>query len=297
MNLTTNNPNNPMNTSLIEIVEQSGLEKTQAQTILDKFTEFFDKAKVWEAKARKIVVTEETQVSVMKEAREARLALKEIRVEAEKVRKELKERSVREGKAIDGIANVIKALVVPIEEYLEKQEKFAEFKATERKESVNAERISQLQQYVPDTNMYNLKDMSEEGFQGLLKSSMFAFNTHKEAEAQAEVARVAKAQADAIENERIRQQNAELRAAADAKEKETQKERAEQQQKLDAEKAIAKKAQDELEQKLDAMKKKINLSPEFIKQLKVLLEFAERWNKQDKEVEVAEAISYLENSL
>ena len=43
-----------------------------------------------------------------------------------KVRKELKEESLRKGKAIDGVANIIKFLIEPVEKYLEDQEKFIE---------------------------------------------------------------------------------------------------------------------------------------------------------------------------
>src|ERR1039457_5062030 len=106
-----------------KVIEGSRLEKTKSQYIFEQFAGFFHAAKEWEIKAREIVITDESETSKMKQAREARLALKDIRVNAEKVRVSLKEQSLREGKAIDGVANVIKALIVPIEEYLEKQEK------------------------------------------------------------------------------------------------------------------------------------------------------------------------------
>src|SRR5688500_1953702 len=118
---------------LIQIVESSGLEKTKADFILEKFQGHFKLAAEWEKKSKAIVVTDVNQVAEMKMAREGRLYLKKVRVEVEHARKELKEQSIREGKAIDGISNVLKALIEPIEEYLEKQEKFAEIKAAEEK--------------------------------------------------------------------------------------------------------------------------------------------------------------------
>lgn len=128
-------PNNPLAT----IVEESGLENAKAQVILNKFQDYFTIAADWEKKARAIKVTNENQVDDMKLARTGRLMLREKRLTIENTRKELKEQSLREGKAIDGIANVLKSLIVPIEEYLEKQEKFAEFKEAERKELVRIE--------------------------------------------------------------------------------------------------------------------------------------------------------------
>lgn len=52
-------------------------------------------------------------------ARAARLSIKQLRVNAEKRRKELKEDSLRMGKAIDGANNILLALIVPIERRLE----------------------------------------------------------------------------------------------------------------------------------------------------------------------------------
>ena len=111
------------------LVRDSGLEQTKAQVLLDKFTGYFQIASDWEKKAKVIVVTDAGQKAEMEMARVGRLFLREKRIQIERTRKELKEQSLREGKAIDGIANVLKAVIVPIEEYLGAQEKFVEIKA------------------------------------------------------------------------------------------------------------------------------------------------------------------------
>lgn len=113
-----------MSGELITIVNDSGLEKTKADFILEKFQDYFKLAAEWEKKARDIVVTSDEQKPEMEMARVGRLFLKEKRVTIEKTRKELKEQSLREGKAIDGIANVLKGLIEPIERYLDEQENF-----------------------------------------------------------------------------------------------------------------------------------------------------------------------------
>jgi hypothetical protein len=150
------------------VVKESGLETTQATNILKKFNTFFEQAKEWEEKARGLVVKDETEVEKMAQAREARLVLKKIRTDAESVRKEMKEEYIRTGKAIDGVANVIKALIVPIEEHLEKQEKFIENAIKEKADKTKADRIEQMLKYVEDVSVYNLDGMSDEVFANLL---------------------------------------------------------------------------------------------------------------------------------
>ena len=112
------------NNQLITIVNKSGLEKTKAEYILEKFQDYFKIASEWETRAKGIVVTSDDQTVDMEMARVGRLFLREKRITIEKTRKELKEQSLREGKAIDGIANVLKALIEPIEKYLDNQENF-----------------------------------------------------------------------------------------------------------------------------------------------------------------------------
>lgn len=116
---------------LVVMVQETGLDKTKADYIIENFQTYFSLAAEWERRAKEIVVTDESQKDVMAIARIGRLALREKRVALEKQRKKLKEQSLREGKAIDGIANVLKALIEPIEEYLDKQEHFVEYKKAE----------------------------------------------------------------------------------------------------------------------------------------------------------------------
>jgi hypothetical protein len=124
---------------LAKIVSESGLEKSKADVLLASFEDYFKIAGEWERKAHALVVTDDSQKAEMKMAREGRLFLKEKRVSLEKTRKALKEQSLREGKAIDGIANVIKALIVPIEEHLDAQEHFVERREAAKQEAIRLE--------------------------------------------------------------------------------------------------------------------------------------------------------------
>lgn len=120
-----------MEDKLSVLVKDSGLEKTKAQVLLDNFSDYFQIASDWEKKAKAIVVSNADQKAEMQMARTGRLFLRDKRIAIEKTRKELKEESLRESKAIDGIANVLKSVIVPIEEYLERQEKYVEIKEAE----------------------------------------------------------------------------------------------------------------------------------------------------------------------
>lgn len=139
--LTTVNPNGgQMETQLTKLM--TGLNQEKSSVLLAKFSDFETIAEKWKAEAVQIVVTDESQTKEMERAREGRLILKDKRTSIERTRKMLKEESLRTGQAIDKIAKYLTSLIEPIEEYLEKQEKFVEFKrAAELKEKLEKERI------------------------------------------------------------------------------------------------------------------------------------------------------------
>lgn len=248
-----------MSTELIKITETSGLEKPKAQHILEQFEGFFKEAEKWRDEARAIVITDVSQKKEMKKARETRLALKDIRVNAEKARVRLKEQSLREGKAIDGIANVIKAVIVPVEQYLEDQEKFAERKEEQRKEKLFQERISRLSQYVPDISLYNIKEMSDEVFEKLLETSRISHEAVIESQKKAEAERLEREAAERKEQERIKLENESLKKEAGERERALEKERAKAaeekrfaEEQARKERAAREKAESELRAKQEA---------------------------------------------
>lgn len=181
---------NTENNELVLIAQDAQLEKSQVENLLQSFSKNFQEAKKIASEVKSIVVTDETQVELMNKAREARLSLKNIRVEVEKTRIGLKEQSLREGKAIDGMANIIKALVIPVEEHLQKQEDFVKLRESEAAAKKYADRIEKLSQLVDDISLYNVKDMTDGAFENLVKSSTEAREAKKQAELKAEADRV-----------------------------------------------------------------------------------------------------------
>jgi hypothetical protein len=139
-------------TELAFIVADTGLEKETANMIVARFVQFMEQIAEWETKAKTLVVTDVAQIEEMRQAREARLILKNIRVDADKVRKELKEDSLRYGRAVQSVYNAIESRISPIEDHLMNQEKFAEIQESKRLNALRTtrqEELSEYREYVP----------------------------------------------------------------------------------------------------------------------------------------------------
>lgn len=279
--------------ALEAFVVQNGLDKNQSQHILEQFNSFFNQAAEWEAKAKSLNVTDVSQVREMQMARTARLALRDIRTGTEKVRKDLKERSLREGKAIDGIANVIKALVIPIEEHLEKQEKFIELKEQERKEKLRLDRTEKLSQYTVDSGIYPLGEMSEQAFEDLIFGFKQAKLKREQEEKERAEAEIARQKAEAEERERIRIENERLKKEAEQHERQLAIERAkaaEEQKRHDElmeaqrkqAEAVKKKAEAEAKKIKDAAEAKLKAEREQREKAEAELKATQEKERQEK---------------
>lgn len=241
-----------MTNKLSQIVKTADLEKGKADQLMKTFGGFYQEARGVVEEYKDLQVKSVDDSETMQTAREARLKLRKIRVEADKTRKSLKEQSIREGRAIQGVYNIIEYLIKPVEEKLLEQEKYAERIQAEQDAKVEAERHAKLSKYTDDADLQSLhpKDLSSESFEKLLETYRFAFEAKKKAEAEAEKERLEKIEAEKKEQERIRKENERLKAEAEKREKAEAKKRAEEAKKLAAEK----KAREEAEAKLKAEK-------------------------------------------
>jgi hypothetical protein len=249
---------------LLQIIKRSGLEIQTGEYIKEKFLPFFEQAQYWKDKAESLVITDVSQVHEMKMAREARLALRDIRINSDKTRKELKEDSLRYGKAVQGVYNVIEYLITPIEKHLEEQEKFAEIQEAKRKAQLKAWRETELEPYkefIPYG--IDLANMPEESFSTFLKTVKIQMREKILEEERLEQERLLKAKAEAEERERINKENerlkkvmAEEKAKADAELKiireNARKEKEAADAKLKLEQAAKAKLEAELKAKADA---------------------------------------------
>jgi hypothetical protein len=258
-----------MDKELQVVLKENGIEQAESDQLLEGFKAFLERVKILKDKAVAIVVKDASEVDKMKEARLVRLELKDIRVKAENVRKERKEFFLRGGRAVDAVANIVKAAVVPLEEHLDKQEKFVERLEEERKDKVNNERIAALTPYVTDITMFNLRDMTEGAFDILLKGSRTAWEDQDRANKKDAADRKAKEEADKLENERIRKENEKLKADKEEAERRerTEREAREKAEKdlKDKEAAAAREAKDKLdgEKKAQADKKRLEKQKKY----------------------------------
>lgn len=228
-----------MTKEMIQVVETAQLEASKAKTILDQFTGFFEKAQEWEKKAHSIVVTDESQVVLMQQAKAAAKELQQIRISTENTRKALKETALREGQVIDGIANVIKGVIIPLESHLLAQAKYVENKQKEREAELLETRRAFLANLLPegaDMTAYNLGGMSVGAFDALIAELSAAKRQRDDEVARVEKERIAALKAQEAEQARIVEENKKLKAEADERNAILEQER---QQRIEAEAKIA----------------------------------------------------------
>ena len=210
---------------LATVVQSSGLAAESAHTLESKFAPLFAEAKSLVVQSQGITVTDASQLTQMKLARTVRLALRDVRVRADKERKAMKEDSLRRGKAIDGVYNVLAYLVDPVEEKLEAAEKFAERIEAERKAKLKADREEALRPFGVNTAFYDLANMPADAWNGLFAGAVAADKAKKEAAAKADAERIAREKVEAEERERVRLENERLKREAFEREKLAQAER------------------------------------------------------------------------
>jgi len=241
------------------------LEPESALAIRGAFGVLFDQAAEWTRRARAIRVTSLDQKREMKLARESRLAVRDIRINAEHARKRLKADIVRRGKAIDGAANIIKDLLEPIEIHLLEQETFAERHEQARKSALRAAREEALRALGTDpTPFANLGETDEETWMSTLQAAKDAHAARLEAAREAEAVRVeaerivaekreaaraaaAREKADRELAARAQEELARVRAEQEAERAKAAAERAEADRVLAAERAAAEQARAERE--------------------------------------------------
>lgn len=267
----------------LAVIENSGVEVSTVTQLRQAFNDMFADAEKWTSKANEIKVTDVTQTREMKMARECRLALREIRCNAENARKRLKADALAKGKAIDGIANVLKALVEPVEAYLQDQEDFAKRVEEQRKSELRNARTQELAPYAEITGSitFDLAGFSEDQFTAFLDGAKAKKQAIEDAALKAEQLRLEaeenarkeraelerkreedrqvmiaenkrrQAEIDRLEKEAKEKADAAAKLALEAKRK-ADKERAEMQKKLDAERMERERVQAELDAKENA---------------------------------------------
>lgn len=238
-------------------VRKEHLPESEVVLLQNGFIQFVQQVQNMKDAALAINVTSVDQVEDIKRARELRITIKNIRVDAEKVRKAMKEDSLRRGRAIDGMANVIKELIYPIETHLDNQEKFVELQEMKRIAELRAKRIIEIAQYNVDGNAFqNLGEMPEQQYALLLDGLKIQY----EAAIAAAKKAIEREKNEAAERERIKAEN----EARRIENEQLQEKLAIEKQKAEAERI----KREEAEQKERIAKQKLKETKQEIKEEK-----------------------------
>jgi hypothetical protein len=203
---------------LSAIVQQNALPQDQALSLQTSFAPLFKEAGALIAQSRNIVVTDASQVAQIKLSREFRLLIRKVRISGEKTRKELKEASLRTGKAIDAFNTILVHMLGDEETRLEEQEKIVERAEQARKDALKSSREAALKPYGTDTAFLALGEMPDATFAQLLENARAGHEAKLAAARKAEEDKIAAENARLKEAARIREENERLKREADERE-------------------------------------------------------------------------------
>ena len=267
---------------LTKAVQESNLPTTKAEALEAAFMPFFKQAAQHCETAFSIKVTNIGQTATMGEARQERLALREIRIAKEKVRKQVKEDALREGKAIDKIANFLDSVIEPMEKYLLDQEEYGkrlQEKAQAEQRDLRMCEFGKYIEFLPPG--VDLGTIAEEEHAKHLHMAKALWEAREAEQNRIENERIEREKREAAEREALRVENERLR-----------KEAAEQAENLAKERAEVEKLRREAEEKerLRIQAEQRVIAEQRSKELKEKAAAeAERFEKEQAEKEAQEA--------
>ena len=200
-------------------IKQYELSENKAQQLEAVFIPMLDMLKPMESDFNQIIDYVETKgidEDIIVRAKRLRLDIGKVRIETEKKRKTEKDESLKLGKAIDGIANIVKYAVSSKEDKLKEIETHFERLEEERNRVLGIERANLLSHYLTidliDTK--KLSAMDQDVFDAYLCSKKTEFEAKK-----AEAERVEREQVEArllkeFEDRKIREENNRLKEKA-----------------------------------------------------------------------------------
>lgn len=176
---------------LREMIAREMIPPTLAENLSNCFAPLYAKAGELIRSVESLSVTDPTQLTEMGQARDARLALRRVRVDADKRREELKAESLRLGSTIQRAYNELAQKIEPMEEKLLGMEQFAQRIEAQRKAETKVKREIELGAFVANLAFYDLANMPEKDYADLLASSRMAVEKRVADEKAANDARIA----------------------------------------------------------------------------------------------------------
>ena len=208
---------------LCAVVKREGVAEQQQAVLIGSFAPYH--AQIAAARKTSETITNGADPLQRKMARECRLELRRVRCAIETTRKDAKADALRYGKAVDGMANVLKFLCEPEEERLEEIEQAEVRKEQARIAALVESRTAALIEADANPAAYNLGAMDDATWDTVLAGAVKAKQDRIEAERKAEADRIERERKEAEERDRIKAENERLKAEAEKREAEIEAER------------------------------------------------------------------------
>lgn len=213
---------------VLDCPEMTAIAASRADAIRESFMPMANMVGLFEERYAAIMQDAGAGITkqVMASARRLRLDIAKVRTETERVRKAEKEESLRCGKAIDGVANILKWAIMEKEKRLQEIEDTAERMEKARLDHIRAQRMELVEPYLDGESVaHDLASLADDVWEAYLSLKKQRHQERLEAEALAKARAEEKARAEAEERERIRQENARLKAEAEERERLAKEER------------------------------------------------------------------------
>lgn len=277
-----------MNNELTLIAACAGIEISKAEQIDSIFMPMVEMLKSFESSYDTIMekAKEEINIDVVQAAKRIRIDIGRIRIDTEKARKEQKEEYLRAGKAIDGVANILKFAVVEKEQKLKDIENYYENIEKERVAKIQSDREFELSKY--DFNCeVDLASMPDEVWENYLTGYRLSYEKKKEAEEKAEIERIEAEEAEKKRRLEIEAENKRLKAESEKREVEENKRK----EKEAKEKATREKSEAELEKQRQQEREKLEkqIQKEKEEKKKIEDELNEKKAQEIKKIEEIKA--------
>jgi len=278
-----------------EIAKNVSVEKrNEVQTVLNHV---FNGVANMREQLDGVTVTDANDKVNMKLANTIRLGVRQVRLEAEKTfdaKRADVQQQMLSYKTEDSLwlkaKQTMQILTKEIEENARWKEETKERFEAEQKELKTQQRILKVAKVAPEMLRSEFENMSDETFEMFFAGIEKAYNDKIEAEKKAEAERIEKEKAEIAERERIRKENEQLKAEAEANEKQLADERAKAEAERKKIEEAAKKEREEADRKLKAEQEAARIAAEKAKAEKDKLEAelrakAEADEKAKKEAE------------
>lgn len=193
-----------------------GVQGSRAEQIEAVFVPMVKMLKGFESVYADVIEESEKGITpeVVAAAKRVRLDISKVRTKTDKARKEQKEEYIRGGKAIDGVANILKFAIVEKEEKLKSIETHYEKIEEERLQKVQVDREAELQQYGAENDGIDFAKMSDDVWKRYLDGYRLSYEKMIEAEKKAEEARIVAEKAEKENQQKIIEDNERLKKEA-----------------------------------------------------------------------------------